>query len=291
MHEALLYEKLENNKVKCHVCPHHCVISEGHRGICGVRENAKGSLYALNYGMTVAVAVDPVEKKPLYHFLPGTKAYSMATVGCNLRCAWCQNHAISQSPKPDRFIEGEYISPEEHVSRALEQSCPSIAYTYTEPIIYLEYALDIMKAARAKGLKNIWVSAGFATKETWDLVIPWLDAINLDFKGPDDDVYEKYCGAHAGPVIDAMRIIHEAGVHLEITTLIVPSVNDSEKQLEELVSRMVKEVGTGVPWHISRFFPAWKMKGHEVTPYKTLLLAKEIGERHGLKYIHLGNVW
>jgi len=291
MREALLYEKKTDQSVKCHVCPHYCEIKEGQRGVCGVRENRMGTLFALNFGMTVAVGIDPIEKKPLYHYLPGTKVYSLATVGCNLRCSWCQNHAISQSPKPHKIIQGEYIAPEEHVRRALETGCPAIAYTYTEPIIFLEYALEIMKAARAEGLRNIWVSAGFATVETWNLVIPWLDAINLDFKGPGDEVYEKYCGAHAEPVIKGMRHLHESGIHLEITTLIVPSVNDSEAQLEALVSCMVKELGKEVPWHISRFFPAWKMMDGEVTPYKTLVLAKEIGERHGLKHIHLGNVW
>jgi len=290
MQEAILYQKLPDLKVKCDVCSHRCIIKDGFRGICGVRENQKGILYALNYGKTVASAIDPIEKKPLYHFLPGTKIYSFATVGCNFRCEWCQNFEIAQSPKPMKPIEGIEITPRQHVEKALQYGCPSIAYTYSEPTIFLEYALDTMKLARENGLKNVWVTNGFMTKETMDIIIPFLDAANVDYKGPNDGVYEKYCGGTAEPIMENLKYLHHAGVHLEITTLVVPGVNDKYEQLEKIAQFIANEVGIEVPWHVSRFFPAWKMLDTEITPLKTLKMAKEIGEKAGLKYIHIGNV-
>lgn len=290
MKEAILYQKLTEEYVQCAVCSHRCVIMEGNRGICGVRENRQGILYALNYGKTVSAAVDPIEKKPLYHFLPGTSIYSFAAAGCNLRCSWCQNWEISQSPKPDRPIEGTEIPPEEHVWRAIEYDCPSIAYTYSEPTIFLEYALDTMKLAREKGLKNVWVTNGYMSKETLDTIIPYLDAANVDYKGPNDGAYEKYCGGRAEPIMDNLKYLHEAGVHLEITTLVVPGVNDKPDQLEKIAHFIATELDSNVPWHISRFFPAWKMLDTPVTPLKTLEMAREIGIREGLKHIHIGNV-
>lgn len=291
MKEAILYEKLENGKVKCAVCNHRCVIGEGKRGICGVRENRKGVLYALNYGLTISAANDPIEKKPLYHFLPGTMIYSFATVGCNFRCSWCQNWEISQASKPARPVEGTYVTPEEHVARAIELGCPSIAYTYSEPTIFLEYALDTMKLAHEKGLKNVWVTNGYMSKETLDLIIPYLDAANVDYKGPDDGVYEKYCGGKAVHIMENLIYLQKAGIHQEITTLIVPGVNDKREQLEEIAKFVADEVGTDVPWHISRFFPNWKMMDVPITPLETLKMAEKIGKEAGLKYIHIGNVW
>ncbi|MPM35876.1 hypothetical protein SDC9_82470 [bioreactor metagenome] len=290
MKEAMLYEKLGDGRVKCGVCPHHCVIAEGKRGICAVRENREGTLYALNYGKAIAVAIDPIEKKPLNHFLPGTTAYSFATIGCNLRCLWCQNWAISQASKPDRPIYGEDISPEEHVRRALAAGCPSIAYTYTEPIIFVEYALDTMKLAREAGLKNIWKTAGYATKETLDAIIPYLDAVNVDLKGTDDEVYKEYCGGTAQPVLDTIKHFHAAGVHLEITTLVVPGVNDRIDQLERMARFIAEEVGKEVPWHVNRFFPGWKMMDTAITPMETLETAAALGKKFGLQYVHIGNV-
>ena len=286
----MLYEKLQDDRVRCGVCPHHCIIAEGKRGICAVRENREGTLYALNYGKAIAVAIDPIEKKPLNHFLPGTTAYSFATIGCNLRCLWCQNWAISQASKPDRPIYGEDISPEEHVRRALAAGCPSIAYTYTEPIIFVEYALDTMKLAREAGLKNIWKTAGYATKETLDAIIPYLDAVNVDLKGTDDEVYKEYCGGTAQPVLDTIKHFHAAGVHLEITTLVVPGVNDRIDQLERMARFIAEEVGKEVPWHVNRFFPGWKMMDTAITPMETLETAAALGKKFGLQYVHIGNV-
>nr|WP_319216365.1 AmmeMemoRadiSam system radical SAM enzyme [uncultured Trichococcus sp.] len=290
MKEAMLYEKLGDGRVRCGVCPHHCVIAEGKRGICAVRENREGTLYALNYGKAVAVAIDPIEKKPLNHFLPGTTAYSFATIGCNLRCLWCQNWAISQASKPNRPIYGEDISPEEHVRRALAAKCPSIAYTYTEPIIFVEYALDTMKLAREAGLKNIWKTAGYATKETLAAIIPYLDAVNVDLKGTDDEVYREYCGGTAQPVLDTIKQLHAAGVHLEITTLVVPGVNDRIDQLERMARFIAEEVGKEVPWHVNRFFPGWKMMDTAITPMKTLEMAAAIGRNFGIQHVHIGNI-
>jgi len=290
MKEAILYEKLESGEVKCGVCSHRCRIRDGKRGVCGVRENHGGTLFSLNYGITIAAANDPMEKKPLYHFMPGTRVYSFAAAGCNLRCMWCQNWEISQSPKPDKIIIGEPVSPEEHVQRALDWGCPSIAYTYSEPTIFLEYALDTMKLAREKGLKNVWHTNGFMTTETLELIIPYLDAANVDLKGPNEGVYEKYCGGKAEPVMRNIIQLYKAGVHLEITTLIIPGLNDQHQQLEEMANFLAKEVSPDVAWHITRFFPAYKMPDTPITPLETLYMARKIGEEAGLKHIHIGNV-
>lgn len=290
MKEAILYKKLEDGRVQCNVCNNRCIIKDGKRGICAVRENRKGTLYALNYGKTIAVSNDPIEKKPLYHFLPGTMVYSFAAVGCNFRCSWCQNWEISQSPKPDKPIEGVDISPEEHVKKAISIGSPSIAYTYSEPTIFVEYALDTMKLAHEKGLKNVWVSNGYMSRETLDVIIPYLDATNIDFKGPNDGVYEKYCGGTAEPIMENLKYLHKSGVHNEITTLVIPGINDKYDQLEKIAHFIAKELSKDVPWHISRFFPAWKMLDTPITPIETLEMAKEIGEKEGLINIHLGNI-
>jgi len=290
MIEASLYQKLEEHKVKCAVCNHRCVISEDKRGICGVRENRGGTLYALNYGKTIACHIDPIEKKPLYHFMPGTQTYSFATVGCNFRCPWCQNWEISQASKPSEPILGTEISPEEHVAAAVKAGCRSISYTYSEPTIFVEYALDTMKLAKEKGLKNIWVTNGYMTVETLDLIREYLDAANTDFKGPDHGIYEKYCGGTAIHVMETLKYLYRAGIHDEITTLIIPGINDTKEELEEIASFIVKDLSVEVPWHITRFFPGWKMTETPVTPMATLELARQIGEKAGLKYVHMGNV-
>lgn len=290
MKEAILYKTMDNGKVQCVACNHRCIIAQDQRGICGVRENCRGKLYTLNYGKTIAAHVDPIEKKPLYHFMPGTKVYSYAAVGCNFRCTWCQNWEISQSPKPNNFIEGEEISPEEHVKRALDFGCPSIAYTYSEPTVFVEYAFDTMRLAEKKGLKNIWVTNGFMSRETIDVLLPYLDAANVDFKGPNDGVYEKYCGGTAEPIMENIKYLYRMGVHQEITTLLVPGVNDKPEQVEKIARFIAMELSPDVPWHISRFFPAWKMLDTPITPIKTLEMAKEIGGKAGLKHIHMGNV-
>lgn len=290
MKEAILYKKLDGKKVKCAVCNHRCLIADGKRGACGVRENRSGKLYALTYGKAISVAIDPIEKKPLYRFLPGTSIYSFATVGCNLRCAWCQNWEISQSPKPDKIIYGDEVSSKEHVENALSYHCPSIAYTYTEPTIFVEYALETMKLAQKAGLKNVWVTNGYMTKETLEEILPYLDAANVDFKGPDGGIYQKYCGGKVEPIMENLKAIYKAGVHLEITTLVIPGINDKSSQLEKIAEFIAKELSKDIPWHISRFFPAWQMTDVPITPIETLKKAEKIGQKAGLKYIYIGNI-
>jgi pyruvate formate lyase activating enzyme len=292
MKEVYLYKKLKDKKTQCQTCAHFCVISPDERGICGVRENRGGKLYALNYGKAVAVNIDPIEKKPLYHFLPGTYSLSVATVGCNLRCVNCQNWDISQGFKDKEEIPGEDLPPEEIVKLALKNKLPSISYTYTEPTIFLEYALDTMKIAKKAGLKNIFVSNGFMSPQSAKLVIPCLDANNIDIKSFSDEFYQKNCGARLQPVLDTAKLMKKSGVWLEITTLVIPTLSDSEKMFKDIAQFIYKELGPETPWHLSRFSGniSWKLKSLPDTPIETLEMGREIGKKVGLKHIYLGNV-
>ena len=290
MKEAILYTKLKQQELQCHVCGHHCLIEAGHKGKCRVRANVDGTLFAINYGLCVASAVDPIEKKPLYHFLPGSDVYSFAALGCNMHCPWCQNHDISQSWRDDELATCERIMPEEHVRRAILLGCPSIAYTYSEPTVFLEYALETMKIAHAKGVKNVWVSNGFMSEETTRLIAPYLDAANIDIKGPDDAFYKAQCGGDLKTIVSNIKIMRDAKVHVEITTLLIPGLNDATEQLEKLVKTITTELGNDVPWHVSRFFPHFKMTKTKITPIDSLHLAESIGRKAGIKLIHLGNV-
>ena len=290
MREALLFDSMPNHQVRCHVCEHHCVINAGKRGICGVRENQNGILYALNDGLCIAQAIDPIEKKPLYHYLPMTKTYSIASVGCNMICPWCQNYEISQSPKSKKTIEGEDISPEEHVRLAIQNHCPSISYTYSEPTVFLEYALDTMKLAHEAGLKNIWVSNGLMSLKTLELITPYLDAANIDYKSREE-VYHNLTLGHEDIIRRNLKYMHVHKIHVEITTLVIPEVNNNPVDLLEIATFIKNELDESVPWHLSRFFPIWKMTDHVMTPIPTLKMAKKIGEETGLKHVYLGNVW
>lgn len=290
MKEALLYDKLPNGKVRCNVCGHGCQIAPGHRGLCRVRSNINGVLYSINYGLCIAVAIDPIEKKPLYHYLPKSETYSFAAVGCNMHCPWCQNYEISQTPSNEYVIEGEEVTPEQHVERALKFRTPSISYTYSEPTIFFEYALETMKLAKEKGLKNIWVSNGFMSEAALQQILPYLDAVNIDIKGPDDEFYAKHCGGNLKAIINNLKTMQKANIHIELTTLLIPGLNDDEYQIKKLVSTIVENLGLEVPWHISRFFPAWRMLNAHITPLDSLHLARLIGQKAGLKYIYIGNV-
>ncbi|NLF80231.1 MAG: AmmeMemoRadiSam system radical SAM enzyme [Clostridia bacterium] len=290
MREVAPYKKYGNGMVSCAVCPHRCRISEGRRGRCFLRENQGGRLLALNYGYTVASAVDPIEKKPLYHFLPGSLVYSFAAAGCNMHCPWCQNWQVSQIPRIGGDSFGSPASPAEHVRLARAAQAPSIAYTYGEPTMFIEYALDTMKLAHEAGLKNIWVSNGYITMEALELILPYLDAANIDLKGPDDAVYARYCGAQAEPVLAALRRLCQTDVHLELTTLIVPGVNDAPQALTAMAEIIAGDLGPDIPWHISRFFPAWRMSDEKPTSVSTLELARNLGHAAGLHNIYLGNV-
>jgi len=298
MKKSLLYEKMKNDLVKCKTCRHFCVIAPGKRGFCGVRENIEGKLYFLPYGRAIAAHIDPVEKKPLYHFLPGTLSYSIATVGCNFRCQNCQNWQISQFPKGKtitrEMIEksGEDLPPKEVVRLAKKSGCLSISYTYTEPTIFLEYALDTMKLAKSAGLKNIWVSNGFMSQETLELVAPYLDAINIDIKSFEDKFYQENCGARLKPVLENCKEIVRKKIWLEITTLIIPTLSDDEKMLEKIAQFIKNELGDFVPWHISAFSGtiSWKLQHLPDTPLEKIKKAWKIGKSQGLKYVYPGNV-
>lgn len=294
MKECFLYKK-SGDYVECQTCNHRCRIAPYKTGICGVRENQKGKLCSLNYGRLIAENLDPIEKKPLYHFLPGTYSLSIASVGCNFRCQWCQNWDIAQATKGELTRDeimnkiGVEVTPEKIIEDAQKAGCPSISYTYTEPTIFLEFALDCMKLAHEAGLKNVWVSNGYMTKETLDLIAPYLDAINVDLKGFSEENYLKYSGARLQPVLDNIKEIFKRKIHLEITTLIVPDVNDDDKQLKD-IAQFLSKISKDIPWHISRFFPAYKMLDAPETPIETLKKAESIGKKAGLKYIYMGNV-
>jgi len=292
MKEAYLYKKLPQKKVQCQNCAHYCLILPGKRGICGVRENVDGKLYALNYGKTVACHIDPIEKKPFFHFLPGSHSLSIATVGCNFKCKSCQNWDISQMSQLTGKIEGQEISPEEIVKSALKNNLPSISYTYTEPAIFSEYALDTMKLAKKQGLKNNWVSNGFWSKELFDLISPHLDAANVDLKSFEDDFYIKYCGGKLQPVLDALKRLKNKKIWLEVTTLVIPTLNDEEEIFEKIANFIKNELGSETPWHVTQFCGAisWKLQNIPDTPVETLEKAHKIGKKTGLKYIYTGNV-
>jgi len=295
MKECYLYKKLNDQKVQCQTCNHRCtIIANGKRGICGVRENQNGKLYLLVYGKAIAVNIDPIEKKPFYHFLPGTYSLSIATVGCNYSCRWCQNWEISQASKDPKIghrleITGENWPPKKIVEEAIKNNCPSISYTYTEPTIFLEYALDTMKLAHQAGLKNTWVSNGYFSDKTLELVAPYLDAINIDLKGFNEKNYLKYSGAHLKPVLENIKAVYKKKIHLEITTLVIPRINDSENELKK-IANFIASIDKKIPWHISRFFPAYKMIDIEPTPPETLKKAYTIGKSAGLKNVYLGNI-
>jgi len=288
--EAMLYEKLADKRVRCSLCSHRCVIADGKRGICRVRENRDGTLYTLVYGRTITQHVDPIEKKPLFHFYPGTTAFSMATPGCNFQCRWCQNWEISQMPREQDFISGEKAGPEQIVAAARQAGCRSIAYTYTEPTIFFEYAYDTARIAHDAGLANLYVSNGYMTEEMLEQLSPYLAAINVDLKAFKDDTYRKYVGARLGPVLQTLKTVKRLGIWLEVTTLVIPGINDDPAELKDVVAFVAEELGPDTPWHISRFFPAYKVTDVPPTPMSKLEQARDIGKEAGLRYVYLGNV-
>ena len=289
MKEAMFYENIDG-KVRCHLCNHHCLIKEGKRGICAVRENHNGRLYTLVYGKSVSVGVDPIEKKPFFNFYPGTSSYSLATVGCNFHCLHCQNWEISQMPrgKGGRII-GDELGPERIVSEAKGLDCMSIAYTYTEPTIFFEYAYDTAKIAHKEGIKNLFVTNGYTSGEAIREIAPFLDAANVDLKSFDEDFYHEVCGAKLQPVLDNIRLYKELGVWVEVTTLIIPGYNDDEIQLKE-IAEFLRRVGDEIPWHITAFYPAYKLLDVPPTPVESLRKARDIGIQAGLKYVYEGNI-
>jgi pyruvate formate lyase activating enzyme len=289
MKEAILYEKLAGEEVQCALCHHRCRIPKGQRGICGVRENQGGVLYTLVYRQLISRNVDPIEKKPLFHFAPGSRSFSIAAVGCNFHCDFCQNYEISQMPRDRRQIWGEDVSPEEIVALAKKAGCRTIAYTYTEPTIYFEYALDIARLASAEGLKNLFVTNGYMTEEALRTLHPHLHGANVDLKAFQDEFYKKRCGGRLEGVLQSLRVMKSLGVWVEITTLIIPGLNDSEEELRGLAA-FIASLGPETPWHISRFHPMYKMLDHSPTSVQTLARVRKIGLEGGLRYVYTGNV-
>ncbi len=291
MKEAYLYKALDDGRVQCNLCNHRCEIKSGGRGICHVRRNDQGVLYTLVYDRLIARHVDPIEKKPLFHFMPGSRAYSIATVGCNFRCRFCQNADIAQLPHDrDGIVLGTACTPGEIVEDVISQGCQSIAYTYTEPTIFFELALDTARIAHERGIKNVFVTNGYMTPEALEMAAPYLDGANVDLKAFSDAFYKTQCKARLAPVLDALRKMKALNILLEVTTLIVPGLNDAPEELRQLAEFVAGELGPETPWHISRFHPTYKLTDRPVTPVATLRLARQIGLQAGLQYVYMGNV-
>lgn len=289
MKEAMFFEKLGDDKVKCYLCRHHCIINEGKKGICRVRENRAGTLYSLVYRKLISENIDPIEKKPLFHFYPGSTALSVATVGCNFRCMNCQNYEISQLPGGQDPIAGKDIAPEKIVEDAVRNQCKSIAYTYTEPTIFFEYAYEIAKIASQQSVKNVFVTNGYITRKALATIKPYLHAVNIDLKSFSSQTYKKIYGAQLEQVLDGIRSYKEMGIWIEITTLIIPEINDSASELRQIAG-FIKSVGPEIPWHVSRFYPRYRLMGKPPTPVDTLKMARNIGLEVGLRYVYEGNV-
>ncbi|PKN27503.1 MAG: AmmeMemoRadiSam system radical SAM enzyme [Deltaproteobacteria bacterium HGW-Deltaproteobacteria-21] len=289
MKEAYLYEKLQSKKVRCFLCSHRCLIKPGSRGICGVRENADGTLTSLVYRQILAKNVDPIEKKPLYHFLPGSRSYSIATAGCNFKCLFCQNADISQMVVDNGRIWGEDTPPELIVEKALATGSATIAYTYTEPTIYFEMAVDTARIAAQKGVRNIFVSNGYMTEECLKNIHPDLHGVNVDLKAFSDGFYKEQCGARLAPVLKSIEKMVEMGIWVEVTTLLIPGLNDSEQELRGIADFLCR-LAPGIPWHISRFHPTYRLTDVSPTPPESLRRAREIGFEQGLRYVYTGNL-
>ncbi|MDO9585501.1 MAG: AmmeMemoRadiSam system radical SAM enzyme [Syntrophales bacterium] len=287
--EALLYEKIAVGRTQCRLCGHQCIINQGKRGLCGVRENREGVLHTLVYGKIIAENVDPIEKKPLFHVHPGSRSFSIATVGCNFCCDFCQNYNISQMPRESGDIAGREMTPADIVERAISSGSRTIAYTYTEPTVYFEFAFDTARLAHERGLKNVFVTNGYMTGETIEMIAPYLDAANVDLKSYREEFYRDYCGARLMPVLDSLKKMKELGVWIEVTTLVIPALNDGIEELKGIAG-FVYSLGAETPWHVSRFHPQYKMTSTPPTAAGILLRALQIGRDAGLKYVYVGNI-
>jgi pyruvate formate lyase activating enzyme len=291
-HPAILWERLspDDLRVRCNLCAHRCVIPPGKQGACCVRENRDGTLVTLVYGLAISQHVDPIEKKPLFHFQPGTRSFSIATVGCNFRCAFCQNWEISQMPREAGQIPGSPARPADIARAAQRTGCASIAYTYTEPTIFAEYALDTAREAVALGIKNVFVSNGYMTPELLQIMAGLIHAINVDLKAGRGEFYHRISGADLKPVLANLKLIQQLGIWLEVTTLVIPGLNDSDEELRWVATYLLNELGPDVPWHVSRFYPQYHMADTQPTPAATLARAWRIGQDVGLHYVYVGNL-
>jgi len=286
---AVLGEPLPDGSVRCHACAHRCLLRPDRVGICGVRENRDGILRSLVYGRAVAAHVDPIEKKPLFHVAPSTLAYSIATVGCDFHCDFCQNWEIAQAPRLELDLEARRLPPSSAVAEAIHAGASSIAYTYVEPTVFIEYVLDTGRLARPAGLLGLYVSNGYATPEAVALLAEVIDAANVDLKSFDDTFYRRHCGARLAPVLDSLVAMRKAGIWLEVTTLVIPGHTDDPAALRALTAWIVEALGPETPWHVSRFFPAHRMLDVPSTPLATLAEAAEIGRAAGLLHVYVGN--
>jgi pyruvate formate lyase activating enzyme len=287
--EALLYEKLPDQRVRCFLCNHKCSIKEDSAGICGVRKNNKGTLFTLVYDKVIARHMDPIEKKPLFHFLPGTRSFSIATAGCNLKCSFCQNSDISQMPVDHGRIMGEEITPAELVNEAESGNAATIAYTYTEPTVYYELAKETARIASSRNIKNIFVTNGYMSLECLDDISGLLHGANVDLKAFNNEFYKKQCGAQLEPVLNTIKKMADMGVWIEVTTLLIPGLNDTEEELTKLADFIAGQ-SADIPWHISRFHPTYRLNNIGSTPPDKIHMAKEIGYSAGLKYVYTGNL-
>ncbi|MBC7360781.1 MAG: AmmeMemoRadiSam system radical SAM enzyme [Candidatus Aminicenantes bacterium] len=290
--EAMLYNPLDKKRVTCELCAHRCVLADGQFGLCGVRQNIDGVLYTQVFEEAIAAHIDPIEKKPFFHFLPGTKSLSIATIGCNFRCPFCQNWEISQTRLTEEKseVKGSYLPVKEVVRQALRHDCASISYTYTEPTIFFEYAYETARLAKESGLRNNFVTNGYMTAKALRTIQPYLDAANVDLKFFREESYQKICKARLQPVLESIRKMRELGIWVEVTTLVIPGLNDSEEELRD-IARFLAEVDKNIPWHLSRFHPDYEYLEAPPTPVSTLKKAREIGQAEGLRYVYLGNVW
>jgi pyruvate formate lyase activating enzyme len=291
LHESWLVRPLKDDVVQCRVCEHFCVLEPDAWGKCGVRVNREGAIYSTVYGQAIAAHVDPIEKKPLFHFLPGTSALSIGTYGCNMRCRWCQNWHISQTREVEAQRDlGEVLPPEGLVESCLRRDIPCIAYTYNEPTVFFEYTHDTAKLAHAQGIKNVYVSNGFMSEETLEAITPYLDGINVDLKGFDDDLYRTDSDARLAPVKrNIAHIARETDIWIEVTTLLIPGLNDSDEELRALATWLA-EIDPDLPWHVTAFYPTYKMQDRPRTPPSALQRAHQIGEEVGLRYVYVGNI-
>ncbi|WP_370574886.1 AmmeMemoRadiSam system radical SAM enzyme [Methanomethylovorans sp.] len=286
--EAMLYDKLEGNKVHCRVCSHRCIVADGRRGFCRVRENRNGILYTLIYSTVSSEAVDPIEKKPLFHFYPGTLAYSLGTVGCNFRCKHCQNWTISQIE-----VDGANtveITPEEAVQRALAVGARTIAWTYNEPTIWYEYTYDCARLAKEAGLATAYITNGYITAEALEHISPYLDAFRVDIKAFTEDFYREVASAKLGPVLESAKLARGLGMHVEVVNLVIPDHNDSSDEIRNMVKWIYENLGPDTPLHFTRFHPQYHMSGLLPTPIRKLEEAHRIATEEGMKFVYIGNM-
>ncbi|MFH1307934.1 MAG: AmmeMemoRadiSam system radical SAM enzyme [archaeon] len=283
---ALYWKQAKENIVQCQLCPHFCTLKDMEKGKCKVRQNIKGKLFSLTYNKPCSISIDPIEKKPLYHFLPGKKTLSIATVGCNLSCSHCQNYEISQSEE----ITGKEIKPEAVIKTAIKENSKIISYTYTEPTIFYEYMLDIARLARKNKMKNTTITNGFINQEPLKKLCNYLDGSNIDLKSISDDFYKKICGARLNPILEAIKTMHKAGVWIELTCLLIPGENDTEEEIKKLILWIKKNLGENVPLHFSAFYPVYKILDKLPTSIQILIKARKLALKAGLHYVYTGNL-